>query len=81
MSMFVGHKANQQHIQALYDCKLRDDKILDLFRLKLEETKTALVQADEAVRIHRLQGQAAVLQDFLDAVEKSSEILARTKGS
>jgi hypothetical protein len=62
----------------LYRCKLPEhEALLALFRSKLEETKNSLVQAEDPVRIHRLQGRAEVLTDFLEAVEKSREILDR----
>lgn len=65
-------------MQALYRCKHPDNEaLLDLFRSKLDEVKTSLIQAEDAVRIHRLQGRAEVLTDFLEAVEKSREILDR----
>ena len=77
MSIFIGHKPSRQHIQALHACKLNNSALLELFEKCLEETKDALIKADETVRIHRLQGQAKVLQEFLEAVEKSPEILER----
>jgi hypothetical protein len=52
---------------------------LALFRMKLEETKNSLMVAEEPHRIHRLQGQAQALSDFLEAVEKSSEVFDRIK--
>jgi len=77
MNMFLGHRSKRQHIQALYDCHNRDDKIVDLFQKKLEEVKDQLVAAEDEQRIRQLQGQASVLKDFLEAIEKSGEVLAR----
>lgn len=77
--MFLEHNTDRQHIQALRECKLRDDKLLELFASQLESVKEKLVVADNTVLIHRLQGQASVLRDFLDAVEKSQEVLERRK--
>jgi len=77
--MFLGNKVDRQHIQALAECKLRQDKLIQLFQSSLDETKSQLVKADDVVRIHRLQGQASVLEDFLEAVEKAQEVLARRK--
>lgn len=80
MKVFVGHSPDRKHIQALMRCKFPENEaLLDLFRQKLEETKVALVTAEEPVRIHRLQGRAEVLADFLEAVEKSSEVFDRIK--
>lgn len=65
-------------MQPLYRCKLPENEaLLDLFRTRLEEVKSSLVVAEDHVRIHRLQGRAEALSDFLEAVEKSPEILAR----
>lgn len=67
-------------MQALMRCKLPDNEALrELFAAKLEETKLSLISADDPVRIHRLQGRAEVLADFLEAVEKSSEVFERIK--
>lgn len=80
MKVFIGHKPDRKHIQALMRCKLpENESLLSLFRVRLEEVKTALVVADDLVKIHRLQGRAEVLQDFLDAVEASHEIFDRVK--
>jgi hypothetical protein len=80
MKIFIGQKPDPQHMQALVRCKLGDNgALLDLFRKKLEHTKDALVLADDLVLVHRLQGRAEVLADFLEAVEKSSEIFDRVK--
>lgn len=81
MNTFVGHKPNRQHVQALTDCKLGQEALLELFAKALEDTKVSLVKADSKLQINRLQGAAKVLQDFLDAVETSSEILARVDSS
>ncbi len=65
-------------MQALNRCKHPEQEaLLDLFKTKLDEVKTALIQAEDPVRIHRLQGRAEALTDFLEAVEKSQEVLAR----
>jgi len=80
MKIFVGAKPDRKHIQALIRCKHPDSEpMLDMFRKSLEETKLALIAADDPVRIHRLQGRAEVLSDFLEAVSKSPEILERVK--
>jgi hypothetical protein len=80
MKIFVGQKPDRQHMQALIRCKLPENEaLLALFRAKLEETKASLMQAEEPHRLYRLQGQAQVLADFLEAVEKSSEVFDRIK--
>jgi hypothetical protein len=80
MKIFVGNKPTRQQMQALQRCKLPESEaLLDVFRVRLEETKTALIHAEEPARISRLQGRAETLFDFLEAVEKSSEIYERLK--
>ena len=80
MRIFVGQKPNRQHIQALVRCKLQENEaLLELFSEKLEEVKESLIQVEDPVLIHRLQGRAEVLRDFLEAVERSSEIVDRVK--
>jgi len=78
MKIFVGPKPDRKQMQALTRCKLPESEaLLALFKTKLEETKNSLVSAEDPARIYRLQGRAEVLSDFLEAVEKSPEILAR----
>tara|TARA_R110000851_G_scaffold83428_1_gene182219 strand:+ start:501 stop:740 length:240 start_codon:yes stop_codon:yes gene_type:complete len=78
MGMFLEHKPRKQHVQALYNCKVGSNAlILELFEVKLAEIKDSLVLADDPVTVHRLQGKAIVLKEFLEAVEKSQEVLAR----
>lgn len=78
MKLFVGVKPTRQHMQALLRCKLPENEaLLSLFRERLDEVKQALVAAEDTIRIHRLQGRAEMLIDFLEAVEKSPEILDR----
>jgi hypothetical protein len=80
MKIFVGSKPTKQQMQALQRCKLPESEtLLNIFRDRLEETKTALIHADDATRISRLQGRAETLSDFLEAVERSSEIHERLK--
>lgn len=75
MSIFIGHKPDRHHVQALRRCKHGDGKLLELFEVVLEQTKTALTEAGDPMHIYRLQGRAKALQDFLSAVEKADEVL------
>jgi hypothetical protein len=80
MKIFCGSKPDRQHMQALIRCKLPENEaLLALFRTKLEETKVSLMQVEDQHRLYRLQGQAQVLADFLEAVEKSSEVFDRIR--
>lgn len=67
-------------MQALSRCKLPENEaLMDLMKHTLYEIKSRLVEAEQPSRISQLQGQAKLILDFLDAVEKSQEILARLK--
>lgn len=80
MKIFIGQKPDRQHMQALIRCKLQENEpLLALFKTKLEEIKISLVVVEEQHRLYRLQGQAQALSDFLEAVEKSSEVFERIK--
>jgi len=77
MNIFIGYKPNRHHLQSLVECRIGHSHLQAMFSSVLEDTKKALVRADDPVNIHRLQGTAKTLQDFLDAVETSPEVLAR----
>jgi|TARA_R110000868_G_scaffold56559_1_gene175079 hypothetical protein len=80
MKIFIGQKPDRQHMQALIRCKLQENEpLLAMFKAKLEEIKLSLVVVEEQHRLYRLQGQAQALSDFLEAVEKSSEVFERIK--
>jgi uncharacterized protein YoxC len=46
----------------------------------LAETKDLLIRA-EGVALHRLQGRADVLQDFVEAVRSSAETIKKLRSS
>ena len=75
MSNFLGHKPDSQHVRALYQC--RDGRLVEVFKAKLAEIQDSLVKATDTVTIHRLQGKALLITEFLEAVEKSPEMLER----
>jgi hypothetical protein len=78
MSIFLGNKPEKKHVQALYRCKGEDMKnLVELMSIKLDELKDSLVVATDTQQIHRLQGKASVIKEFLEAIEKSSEVLER----
>lgn len=80
MNIFLGNKPEKKHVQALYRSSAEDMRnLVDLMELKLSETKDSLVTATDIQQIHRLQGKASVIKDFLEAVNKSSEVLERYK--
>ena len=80
MSIFLGSKSEKKHVQALYRCRAEDMKnLVELVELKFEEVKDSLVTATDTQHIHRLQGKASVLKEFLEAIDKSQEVMERYK--
>jgi len=78
MSQFIGYKPEKQQLMALVRCKSPENKaLLELFEAKLAEVLDSLVKADDPATIHRLQGKATVLKEFLEAVHESQEVLER----
>ena len=78
MKSIIGDKPTKQHLQALMRCKLPESEpLLSLLSTRLEETKQSLIKAEDMARVYKLQGRAEILQDFLEAVNKSSEIMGR----
>jgi hypothetical protein len=53
------------------------DTLLKLFDQLASEAKTALVQADEMARIHRLQGRVQAFEELLRAVDDAKAIEAK----
>ena len=78
MNLFLSSRPDRQHVAALLKCRGSED-LLGVFRAKLDETKAALIVADDMVKLHRLQGRAEALQDFLEAVKEAPSILERIR--
>ena len=74
MSIFLQHKQDRQHLQALHDCRMQE-KLLEVFALALADATSALIKADDMAHMYRLQGRAKALEDFLEAVEKAGEVM------
>ena len=75
MSNFFGPRPDKQHVRVLYEC--RNSRLPEVFEAKLAEIQDSLVKASDTVTIHRLQGKALLIKEFLEAVEKSPEMLER----
>ena len=78
MNVFLGGRPDKQHVQALLTCK-QVGGLEALFTKLMQETQDALVRADDMVRVHRLQGRAEVLRDFLEAVADAPSVMERLK--
>jgi hypothetical protein len=81
MNRFLSKPADFQHIQALNRCKQEgaNGTVQGLFLKTLESIKDKLVIAETATEVQRLQGQANLIIDFLDAIERSTEILEKLR--
>jgi len=79
MNIFLDGRSDRKAVSALVRCRHPENEgLLSLFKQLLDDTKTSLVEAD-GDHFRRLQGRAKVLQDFLEAVEKSPSIIERMK--
>jgi hypothetical protein len=76
MNVFLGGRPDKQHVQALLTCK-QVGGLEALFTKLMQETQDALVRADDMVRVHRLQGRAEVLRDFLDAMGQAPAVMEK----
>lgn len=79
MNIFLGGQTDRQHIQALAMCR-QVPYLEALFQKLLDETRTALVFADDTDAMRRLQHRARVLSDFLEAVNDAPSVLERLSG-
>jgi len=81
MNTFISNKPNPQHIQALVHCKQSElgHKLLEVIREASTRTKDALVSAEDQARIYRLQGMVRVLEELIEAVEISPDVLERLR--
>lgn len=80
MNTILGNKPSRQELTALL--RLRSPEgaaLVELLRVRLDSHKSALISADSPEQFRRLQGAARVLQDFLEAIDQSPEILERLK--
>jgi len=67
-------------LSAILRCRGGDLKpMVELFENTLEHSLKSLVLATDPVLIHRLQGKAQVLRDFLELVNTGDLILERMK--
>lgn len=78
MNLFLGARSDKQQVQTLLTCK-QVTGLEPLFEKLLDETKASLVRADDMAVIHRLQGRAQVLEDFLEAVKDAPSVLERLR--
>jgi arginine repressor len=78
MNLFLNAGTGKQQVHALLTCK-QVTALESLFDKLLDETKASLVRADDMATIHRLQGRAQVLNDFLEAVNDAPSVMERLK--
>ena len=80
MNIILGTKPTRQELTALSRLRQPEHAALaELIRSRLDDIKDTLVGTSDLDHLRRLQGQARVMLDFLDAIEKSPEVLERLK--
>lgn len=78
--MTVFAKATKVQLGAVIQCRSPElVPLKQMFEDALDDTKSSLVRAVDAVHIHRLQGQAQALQEFLVLLETAHQIVGRLK--
>lgn len=76
--MNILNSADRQEQQALARCGTPEMRaLLTLFEKLSAETQESLIAAEEVSRIHRLQGRAEFLRDFLEAVKDAPSVMER----
>lgn len=76
MSTFA--KATKVQLGAVIQCRSPEIAPLkQMFEDALDDTKSALMRAVDPVHLHRLQGRAETLNDFLVLLETANQIAAR----
>ena len=70
---------NQQQINGLLRIKETSDTALKaLLEEQIEKAVSRLIQADDMVTIHRLQGRCEAFNDLLTAIEESPKVVNRS---
>lgn len=73
-------KLEPQHLEVLQRCRSAEfAPVVEVFRLIHTQTLSALTKADDATALYRLQGRAAVIDDFLQTLEKAPDLLRRAR--
>lgn len=71
-------RPNAQQLRAVIRCQAADmAPMMSMFESTLEQTMQSLVGATDPATIHRLQGKAQILTDFLGLVKDAPRILER----
>lgn len=78
--MTTFSKATKTQLLAVTHCRVPAMAPLkQMFEAALDDVKTSLVRAVDTVHIHRLQGRAETLNDFLEMLERAPQIVERMK--
>lgn len=74
-------KATKSQLLVVNQCKTQPgmEPLRGLFESSLNDVKSALVRAVDTVHIHRLQGRAEALNDFLELLDNAAQIAERVK--
>lgn len=77
--MSTFNSADKQQLAAVLRCRGADmQPLVKLFEATFEATQKTLITAADVAVIHRLQGKAIVLRDFLELVKSADAILERS---
>jgi hypothetical protein len=78
--MLLGKATNQQ-LEAMNRLRAAPELegVKTLLQSQLNDTMSALVKADDQVTVYRLQGRVAMIQDFLESLEKVPEVMNRKR--
>lgn len=74
MALKISTKQDWQALARLHAPE--NINLLGIFKAELADIDKSLRSAADTVQLHRLQGKAKLLEDFLEAVEKAPTVLA-----
>lgn len=78
--MLLGNATHQQ-LEAMNRLRAAPELegVKTLLQSQLNDTMSALVKADDQVTVYRLQGRVAMIQDFLESMEKVPDVMNRKR--
>ena len=78
--MTTFNSATTPQLKTVVYCRANGmEPLAEMFESALEDVKAALITATDTVYIHRLQGKAQALNDFIELLETAPQIVARMK--
>lgn len=78
MTTFDG--ATLPQLKTVIHCRSNGmEPLAEMFASALEDVKAKLITATDTVHIHRLQGKAQALHDFIELLETAPQIVERMR--